>query len=244
MADPKRILRPQSIRREVEGSLRRLGVDRIDLYQFHWPDEIGTPIEDSWGEMARLVEEGKVRAAGVSNFDVELLERCEVCGMSILSNRLSRSSGARPPRRRSHGARRTEWESSSGMLTDRFGEERVAHLAPDDWRRRSAEFQAPNLARNLALRDALKPIAERHESSVAAIAVAWTLAWPGVAGAIVGAHSPEQVDGWIGAASLELTRDDLDEIAAAIARGGGEAGRRIPRHAPDSRGQRRRSDMG
>src|SRR5262249_18059884 len=77
MAEPRRVLKPESIRRECEASLRRLGVERIDLYQFHWPDETGTPVEDSWGEMVRLVEQGKVRLAGVSNFDVSLLERCE-----------------------------------------------------------------------------------------------------------------------------------------------------------------------
>ena len=77
MAEPRRVLKPESIQRECEASLRRLGVERIDLYQFHWPDAIGTPVEDSWGEMVRLVEQGKVRLAGVSNFDIPLLERCE-----------------------------------------------------------------------------------------------------------------------------------------------------------------------
>src|SRR5260370_11571057 len=77
MAEPRRVLKPDSIRRECEASLRRLGVERIDLYQFHWPDETGTPVEDSWAEMMKLVEEGKVRAAGVSNFDASLLDRCE-----------------------------------------------------------------------------------------------------------------------------------------------------------------------
>jgi aryl-alcohol dehydrogenase-like predicted oxidoreductase len=76
-AEPRRILKPESIRKECEASLRRLGVERMDLYQFHWPDEMGTPVEDSWGEMARLVEQRKVRMAGVSSFDVSLLERCE-----------------------------------------------------------------------------------------------------------------------------------------------------------------------
>ena len=75
--EPQRNLRPDSIRKEVEASLRRLRVERIDLYQFHWPDAIGTPVEDSWGELARLIDEGKVRAGGGSNFDVELLERAE-----------------------------------------------------------------------------------------------------------------------------------------------------------------------
>jgi aryl-alcohol dehydrogenase-like predicted oxidoreductase len=94
----------------------------------------------------------------------------------------------------------------------------VAELAPDDWRRRSPEYQPPRLARNLALRDALRPIAERHGATVAATAVAWTLAWPGVSGAIVGARSPQQVDGWVQAGGLRLDAAELDEIAAAIGR--------------------------
>ena len=104
----------------------------------------------------------------------------------------------------------------SGLLTDSFTAERVANMAVDDWRRRNPEFQEPNLSRNLALRDSLRPIAQRHNTSVAAISVAWTLSWPGVTGAIVGARSAEQVDGWIGAGEIELTRQDLDEIARAI----------------------------
>jgi aryl-alcohol dehydrogenase-like predicted oxidoreductase len=104
----------------------------------------------------------------------------------------------------------------SGILTDGFSAKRVAAMADDDWRRRSPEYQEPALSRNVALRDALQPIAERHGSTVASVAVAWTLAWPGVTGAIVGARSPEQVDGWIGAATLELTTDDLDEVCSAL----------------------------
>ena len=104
----------------------------------------------------------------------------------------------------------------SGLLTDRFSRARIASMSADDWRRRSAPFQEPNLTANLALRDRLTPIAERHAATVSSVAVAWTLAWPGVTGAIVGARSPEQVDGWIGAATVALTTDDLDEIAAAI----------------------------
>jgi aryl-alcohol dehydrogenase-like predicted oxidoreductase len=103
----------------------------------------------------------------------------------------------------------------SGLLTERFTAERVRQLPRDDWRRGSREFQSPNLERNLNLRDALRPIAARLGASVAELAVAWTLAWPGVTGAIVGARTPEQVDGWIGAASLELGDAELDEIADA-----------------------------
>src|SRR5438445_151661 len=112
----------------------------------------------------------------------------------------------------------------AGLLTDSFTAARVSALAQDDWRRRAVEFQEPNLSRNLALRDALQPIARRHGATVSAIAVAWTLAWPGVTGASVGARTAGQVDGWIGAATLELTEADLDEIAAAIARTGAGTG--------------------
>jgi aryl-alcohol dehydrogenase-like predicted oxidoreductase len=112
----------------------------------------------------------------------------------------------------------------SGLLTDNFSRERVANLTQDDWRRRSPYFKEPNLSRNLALRDSLRPIAQRHNTSVSSVAIAWTLSWPGVTGAIVGARTPAQVDGWIGAASLELTDRDLTEIAAAIERTGAGTG--------------------
>jgi aryl-alcohol dehydrogenase-like predicted oxidoreductase len=239
MSENKRVLRPDSIRAECEASLRRLGVERIDLYQFHWPTDEGTPVEESWATMQRLIEEGKVRAGGVSNFDVALLERCEA---------VHHVDSLQPPFsliRREAGASQIPWCAAhetgvivyspmqSGILTDRFSAERVAAMAEDDWRRRSPQFQQPALGRNLALRDALRPIAARHDTTVSAIAVAWTLAWPGVTGAIVGARSPEQVDGWIDAASVDLTSADLDEIAVAIERtGAGSGPTRVPTADP------------
>jgi aryl-alcohol dehydrogenase-like predicted oxidoreductase len=102
-------------------------------------------------------------------------------------------------------------------------------LPPDDWRRRSPDFKPRRLARNLALRDALRPIASRYGTTVSAVAIAWTLAWRGVTGAIVGARSPEQVDGWISAATLELALDDLDEIARAVAHTAAGAGPALPK---------------
>jgi aryl-alcohol dehydrogenase-like predicted oxidoreductase len=230
MAEPERNLQPASIRREVDDSLRRLGVERIDLYQFHWPDETGTPVEESWGEVIRLIEQGKVRAGGVSNFDVALLDRCEALRhvdslqppFSLIRREVA---AAELPWCAQHGTGAIVYSPmQSGILTEGFSKQRVTQLAADDWRRRSAEFQEPRLSRNLALRDALKPIARRHGTTVSAVAVAWTLAWPGVTGAIVGARSPEQVDGWIGAASLRLSPADLDEITAAIERTGAGAG--------------------
>jgi aryl-alcohol dehydrogenase-like predicted oxidoreductase len=116
----------------------------------------------------------------------------------------------------------------SGILTESFSPARVARMGNDDWRRRSADFQSPQLERNIALRDALDPIADRHDTTVSAVAIAWTLAWPGVTGAIVGARSPDQIDGWIDAASLRLEREDLDQIAAAIARTGAGQGPEMP----------------
>ena len=222
MADPQRALRPASIRRECDASLRRLGVERIDLYQFHWPDETGTAVEDSWAAMVKLIEQGKVRAAGVSNFDVRLLEHCEavrhVDSLQPPFSMINRAAGAREiPWCASHDTGVICYSPmQSGLLTDNFTADRVAALAADDWRRRAQEFQQPNLERNLTLRDAVRPIAERYGTSVSAVAIAWTLAWPGVTGAIVGARTPTQVDGWIGAASLVLTTQDLDEIAQAI----------------------------
>lgn len=234
MAPPRQVLRPETIRAECEASLRRLGVERIDLYQFHWPDQSGTAVEDSWATMVRLVEEGKVRAAGVSNFDVALLERCEA---------LRHVDSLQPPfsliRRRAAVAEIPWCERhrtgvivyspmQSGLLTDRFTADRVQRLAPDDWRRRSSDFTPPRLERNLALRDALRPVAERHGASVAEVAIAWTLAWPGVTGAIVGGRTPAQVDGWIGAAALELTGEDLDDIARVVHETGAGAGPALP----------------
>ena len=117
----------------------------------------------------------------------------------------------------------------SGLLTDSFSVERVSRMAEDDWRpRHSDEFRAPKLERNLALRDALLPIAAKHGTTAAAVSVAWTLAWPGVTGAIVGARSPEQVDGWLGAATLVLDGHDLESIAAAIERTGAGSGPTAP----------------
>ncbi|MGH7580321.1 MAG: aldo/keto reductase [Gemmatimonadales bacterium] len=234
-APPRQVLRPDSIRRECEASLRRLGLERIDLYQFHWPDETGIAVEDSWAEMLRLVDEGKVRAAGVSNFDVALLERCQA---------LRHVDSLQPPfsliRRRAAQAE-IPWCAAhdtgvivyspmqSGLLTDRFSEARVKALPEDDWRRRSSEFNPPRLGRNLALRDGLRPVAERHGTSVAEIAIAWTLAWSGVTAAIVGARTPDQVDGWIDSGSIELTGPDLDEIAGLVGHTGAGSGPALPR---------------
>ena len=226
MGPPLRTIRPDSVRKECEASLRRLGVERIDLYQFHWPDDTGVPIEDSWATMLKLVEEGKVRAAGVSNFNVDLLNRCEstrhVDSLQPPFSLINRAVGENEiPWCEEHDTGVICYSPmQSGLLTDTFAANRVASLAADDWRRRSAEFNEPNLSRNLALRDSLRPIAKRHSTSVSSIALAWLLAWPGVTGAIVGARGPKQVEGWIDAAEVKLSAQDLDEITAAARKTG------------------------
>ena len=234
-APPRQVLRPESIRAECEASLRRLGVERIDLYQFHWPDQSGTQVEDSWETMTRLVEEGKVRAAGVSNFEVGLLERCEaIRHVDSMQPPLSlirrQAADAEVPWCEEHGTGVIGYSPlQSGLLTERFSEERIKSLPEGDWRRRSQDFKPPKLGKNLALRDALVPIAREHGTTVSAVAIAWTLAWPGVTGAIVGARTPEQVDGWIAAASLQLTLADLDQIARAVGQTGAGSGPALPR---------------
>ena len=243
MQQAKRILKPETIRRECEASLRRLGVERIDLYQFHWPDESGTPIEESWSAMVRLIEEGKIRAAGVSNFNVGLLEKCEairhVDSLQPPFSMINRAAASELlPWCKSHNTGVICYSPmQSGILTDGFTDDRVARMADDDWRRRGPEFQEPKLSRNLALRDALRPIAARHGVSVSAVAVAWTLAWPGLTGAIVGARTPEQVDGWIHGARIELKQAEIAEIAAAIAKTQAGAGPTQPEKSTASTGR-------
>jgi aryl-alcohol dehydrogenase-like predicted oxidoreductase len=230
----RRVGAPASIRAGAEDSLRRLGVERIDLLQVHWPAEDGTPLEEYWQVMVDLRTEGKVRAVGLSNHDVDQLQAAEKIGhvdsLQPPFSAINRSAAAELAWCAEHGTGAIVYSPmQSGLLTGAFSAARVAALPADDWRRSAPEFTT-NLERNLALADALAPIAERHGVTRAAVAVAWTLAWPGVTGAIVGARRPDQVDGWVAAADLTLTDADLDEIAAAIERtGAGQGLARPPR---------------
>lgn len=226
----RRVGRPDSLRGELEDSLRRLRVERIDLYQMHWPAEDGTPLEDYWGEFVRMREEGKVRAIGLSNHFCEHLEVAEKIGhVDVLQPPFSairrQVADAELPWCAEHDTGVIVYSPmQSGLLTGKFTAERAAALDPGDWRSRSPEFTGEGLQRNLALADALRPVAERHGTTVAAVAVAWTLAWPGVTGAIVGARNAQQVEGWFPAATLELEPGDLQEIAAGIRSSGAGQG--------------------
>jgi aryl-alcohol dehydrogenase-like predicted oxidoreductase len=216
-------LRPASIREECEASLRRLGVERIDLYQAHWPDwSTGTPIEESWATMAALVDEGKVRWIGACNFDVDLLDRCEEVRhvnsvQPPLSLLVRGTLDTVVPWAAAHGAGVLCYSPlGSGLLTGAFDRVRLATLAEDDWRREAAAFREPQVSRTLALVERLRVLAESRSTTVAALAVGWVLAQPGVTGAIVGARTAGHVDGWSSAAGLELDEDELAAIGAAI----------------------------
>jgi aryl-alcohol dehydrogenase-like predicted oxidoreductase len=217
-----RDLRPESIRSECEQSLKRLGVERIDLYQFHWPDAIGTAVEDSWATMIELIDQGKVRWGGVSNFDVSLLARChmirpvdsEQVPLSLI-NRASATSVI--PWCRANGIGVIVYAPlATGLLTGTFDRARIANLPDDDGRRRLARFQEPQLSRTLGFVDHLRPMANRLGVSAATLAIAWTLVTPGVTGAIVGARTPVQVDGWLSASDIQLSKEGLAQIDAAI----------------------------
>ncbi|HZB72806.1 MAG TPA: aldo/keto reductase [Acidimicrobiales bacterium] len=226
----RRVADPASIRREADASLRRLGVERIDLLQIHWPSEDGTPVEDSWAAMLELKAAGKVRFAGVSNYDVGLLEACEAVGhvdsLQPPFSAVARDAAADLlPWCAAHGTGVLVYSPmQSGLLTGAFDEARAASLPEDDWRSRSPDFRGDGLRRNLAVAGALAQIAEVRGVPTPAAAVAWTLAWPGVSAAIVGARRPDQVDGWLPAADLALTPEELDRVAGAIEASGAGSG--------------------
>ena len=224
-------LRPDSIRFECEQSLKRLGIERIDLYQFHWPDEAtGTQVEDSWGTMGELIDEGKVRWGGVSNFDAALLERC---------NRIRHVDSLQPPLSLINRSARNDvipWcddngtgviiysPMHSGLLTGKYTKASIAELDDDDWRKRDGDFNEPRLSQNLELVRRLEEIAAQLGTTLPVLVVAWTIATDGVTASIVGARRPEQVDGWLPANDLRLSDDDLASIEAAVAASGAGEG--------------------
>lgn len=213
--------RPESIRRECEASLNRLQIDTIDLYQIHWPDP-ATPVEDSWGEMVRLKEEGKVRYIGVSNFGVQLLEKCEAIHHVnslqppySLVHRLIYPEVEKQilPWCKSHGVGVVVYSPlQNGLLTGKFTQQRLQELPKDDWRRKSEFFKEPVFSRTLKLVEALKPIAEKYRKTVAELAIAWVLMNPAVTSAIVGARHPRQVEENVGGADWSLSEEDMARI--------------------------------
>jgi aryl-alcohol dehydrogenase-like predicted oxidoreductase len=213
----RHMLKRDSILREAEGSLRRLGVDAIDLYQIHWPipDE---DIEEGWAAMATLKERGLVRHIGVSNFDASQLRRIQsIAPVETLQPQYSlidRAAEAEVlPFAERHGIGVIVYSPmGSGLLTGGITRERIAAMPDDDWRKTDPRFTESQLSQHLALAARLRTIADRHDVSPGAVAVAWTLRNPAVDGAITGFRRPDQVAPVVAAAGLELTEPDLAEI--------------------------------
>jgi aryl-alcohol dehydrogenase-like predicted oxidoreductase len=210
-------LKRDSLRRECEGSLERLGVDAIDLYQIHWPIP-DSEVEEGWATLAELKEEGLVRHIGASNFSVEQLERAEAIApvetlqppYSLLDRDVEDEI---LPYCREHDIGVIVYSPmASGLLTGAMTRERIEGLPPDDWRRGSERFQEPQLSHALELVERVKAVAKRHGVSPGAVAVAWTLRHPAVHGAIAGFRRPDQVDPIVVAADLELSDEDVREI--------------------------------
>jgi aryl-alcohol dehydrogenase-like predicted oxidoreductase len=209
-----------SILREAEASLRRLGLDAIDLYQIHWPIP-DQDIEEGWAAMAELKEQGLVRHIGVSNFDTDQLRRAQsIAPVETLQPAYSlidrRAEDRVLPRAARDGIGVIVYSPmGSGLLTGAITRERVAAMPDDDWRRSDPRFAEPQLTRHLALAARLRTVADRHGVTPGAVAVAWTLLNPAVSGAITGFRRPDQVDPILPAADLKLTGQDLADIASA-----------------------------
>lgn len=215
-------LRKASVMKEAEDSLRRLGVEAIDLYQVHWPIP-EAEIEEGCAALEQLRQEGKIRYAGVSNFSVDQMER--VGG-------LMETTSLQPPY--SLVQREVEGEilpyclekgigvinyspMGSGVLTGKMTRERLASLPQGDFRRHSDKFKEPQLSASLAVAEVLREIADRHGCSVGEAAIAWTLLNPAITGAIVGIRRPDQVDGVIRGSEVELTEEDIAALGAISA---------------------------
>jgi aryl-alcohol dehydrogenase-like predicted oxidoreductase len=210
-------LKRDSILREAEASLKRLGVDAIDLYQIHWPVPEGD-IEEGWSTFAELKEQGIVRHIGVSNFDVDQLRRIkQIAPVETLQPPYSLiARGAEdqilPLAERERIGVIVYSPMGSGLLTGAMTRERIENLPEDDWRKHGERFAEPQLSRHLELVERLKEVAGRLDTTPGAVAVAWTLANPAVDGAIVGFRRSEQVAPILDAACLELSDADIAEI--------------------------------
>lgn len=210
-------LKRDSLLREAEASLKRLGLDAIDLYQIHWP-EPEEDLEEGFSALLELREQGLVRHIGVSNFDVDQLHRIEAIApvetlqppYSLIDRDVEREI---LPLAGELGIGVIVYSPmGSGLLTGGITRERVERLPADDWRRRDARFQEPQISRHLELVQRLRVVAARHGTTPGAVAVAWTLRHPAVHGAIVGFRRPEQVEGILVAANLELSDEDLATV--------------------------------
>ncbi len=214
---PGHCLKADSIRAELEASLRRLATDYIDLYQIHWPNPV-TDIEEGWAEISRHVKEGKIRHAGVSNFTVEQIRRIRkihpVASLQPPYSMLRREVEAELlPFCMANGIGVISYSPmQAGLLAGKFTKESVEDLPEDDWRRRSPYFTEPALSYNLELVEKLERVAARRGRSAAELSISWVLRRPEVTAAIVGGRRPDQVEETAGAADWDLTAEEITEI--------------------------------
>jgi aryl-alcohol dehydrogenase-like predicted oxidoreductase len=213
----RNVLKRDSVLREAEGSLKRLGVDAIDLYQIHRPNP-EPDIEEGWSALAELKEQGLVRHIGVSNFSVSQLRRIQgIAPVETLQPPYSLIDrdveGELLPYAERAGTGVIVYSPmGSGLLTGGITRERLAAMPDDDWRKTAPAFTEPKLSENLALADRLKKVADRYDTVPGSVAAAWTLRNPAVDGAITGFRRPDRVDPIVAAANLQLTEDDIAEI--------------------------------
>jgi aryl-alcohol dehydrogenase-like predicted oxidoreductase len=216
-----RSLKAGSVAEELENSLRRLGVETIDLYQVHWPDP-SAEIEEGWEALARFKEQGKIRYIGVSNFNVEQMKRAQtiapITSLQPPYSMLRRAIEAEvlPFAQANHIGVINYSPMVSGLLTGKMTAERAAAFPPDDWRRRAVEFNEPRLSRNLKLVELLREIGSGHNVSPGVVAVAWTLHHPAITAAIVGGRSAQQVEGLAPALDYRLGDDEYARINAFL----------------------------
>lgn len=215
-------LKKESIRQECHASLKRLGIEIIDLYQMHWPQPL-QDVEHAWEEMAKLAQEKKVRYIGVSNFNVEQIKSVQ---------KIAPVASLQPPYNMLHRELENELldycaqnnigviiysPMCRGLLTGKFNQERLAALPLDDHRRRNPDFHDPQFTATLQLVDQLRPIVERNGKTLAQLAISWVLRQSEVAAAIVGARSPDQITETAATSDFELDAEDIDEIEKLLA---------------------------
>jgi aryl-alcohol dehydrogenase-like predicted oxidoreductase len=212
-----RSLKSDSVRKELESSLRRLKMDAIDLYQIHWPDP-EPEVEEGWQTLAQLQKEGKVRYIGVSNFNVAQMKRIEriapITSLQPNYNIVTRDieKDVLPFCRERQIGVIVYSPMKSGLLTGKMTRERIASLPPDDFRPRTASFKEPLLSRNLGVVEVLRGIGERHSRTPGEVAIAWTLRDPVVTGAIVRMSSAEQAKQIVRSAEFRVSPDEVLEI--------------------------------
>ncbi len=210
-------LKAENIRREVEDSLRRMDIECIDLYQIHWPNP-EEEIEEGWQTMVDLKKEGKIRYLGVSNHSIDQMKRLQAIAPITsqqppysLVNR-SYEDELLPFCQENNTGVICYSPMGSGILTGKMTRERIDALEEGDWRKNAEDFKEPKLNRNLQIVEKLIEVGNQYGCSAAEVAIAWVLKNPSVTAAIVGMRSPEQADGVIGGATLELTPQDIDLI--------------------------------